>query len=368
MTRPPRVLMAGGGTGGHVYPAIAIAQALRKMVPESAIEFAGTENRLEMRAVPKAGFAIHPITVSGFHRKQMLRNLKLPFKLAAGMWQSWQLVNDFDADVVVGTGGYVSGPVLWAASMRGRPTVAQEQNAYAGVTNRLVSRRAAQVHIAFPEAETWFPPGKCRLSGNPVRSGMAETSMSEARKALGIPLDARVLFVFGGSLGSQAINEAMQSAIPELLKDKDLHIIWQTGRLYFDRLRHLVQDRLQIYKYVDRMDQAYAASDLVLCRAGAITCSELLVMARPAILVPSPNVAEDHQTKNAESMARLDAAIHVPQDQLTQALTVMMPDLMRAPDRLAAMRAAAKQAARPKAADTIAKDILDLIAWRWAAA
>lgn len=364
MTRPPRILLAGGGTGGHVYPAIAIAQALRKMVPDSAIAFAGTKDRLEMRAVPKAGFAIHPITVSGFHRKQMMRNLKLPLKLAAGIWQSLQLVRDFDADVVVGTGGYVSGPVLWAAGMRGRPTVAQEQNAYAGVTNRLVSRRAAQVHIAFPEAEKWFPPGKCRLSGNPVRPGMADTSRSKARKTLEIPQDARVLFVFGGSLGSQAINEAMKEAIEHLLNDKTLYIIWQTGRLYFERLRHLVRDRLRIRKYVNRMDLAYAASDLVLARAGAITCSELLVTARPAILVPSPNVAEDHQTKNAESMANLGAAMHVPQRDLGNALTVIAPNLLREPESLDAMKAAARKAARPDAADTIASDILDLIAWR----
>ena len=367
MTRPPRILLAGGGTGGHVYPAIAIAQALRTMVPDSAIAFAGTRDRLEMRAVPKAGFAIHPITVSGFHRRRMSRNLKLPFKLAAGMWQSWRLVEDFDADVVVGTGGYVSGPVLWAAGMRGRPTVAQEQNAYAGVTNRLVSRRAAQVHIAFPEAEKWFPPGKCRLSGNPVRTGMAEISRTEARKALGIPPEARVLFVFGGSLGSQAINEAMQAAVPELLKDPELHVIWQTGRLYYERLHRLAQDRLRLRKYVNRMDQAYAACDLVLCRAGAITCSELLVTASAAILVPSPNVAEDHQTRNAESMARLEAALHVPQKQLHHALAVLTPKLLRSPERLTAMRDAARRAARPDAAATIARDILDLIAWRRAA-
>ncbi|MDE2956057.1 MAG: undecaprenyldiphospho-muramoylpentapeptide beta-N-acetylglucosaminyltransferase [Bacteroidota bacterium] len=367
MTRPPRILLAGGGTGGHVYPAIAIAQALRTMVPDSAIAFAGTRDRLEMRAVPKAGFAIHPITVSGFHRRQMSRNLKLPFKLAAGMWQSWRLVKDFDADVVVGTGGYVSGPVLWAASMRGRPTVAQEQNAYAGITNRLVSRRAAQVHIAFPEAKKWFPPGKCRLSGNPVRPGMGEVSRPDARQALGIPPEARVLFVFGGSLGSQAINEAMQAAIPELLKDPELQVIWQTGRLYYERLRHLAQDRLRVLKYVNRMDQAYAACDLVLCRAGAITCSELLVTASSAILVPSPNVAEDHQTRNAESMERLKAALHVPQEKLSDALAVLTPQLLQSPERLMAMRDAARRAARPDAASAIARDILDLIAWRRAA-
>ena len=368
MRRPPRILLAGGGTGGHVYPAIAIAQALQSLVPESVIAFAGTRERLEMRAVPKAGYEIHPITVSGFHRKQLWRNLKLPFKLAAGLWQSWHLVGDFDADVVVGTGGYVSGPVLWAASMRGRPTVAQEQNAYAGVTNRLVARRAAQVHIAFPEAEKWFPPGKCRLSGNPVRLGLTDVSRKEAREALDIPPDARVLFVFGGSLGSQAINEAMKQSANTLLEDPKLHIIWQTGRLYYERLRSLARDRLRILRYVNRMDQTYAACDLVLARAGAITCSELMVTARPAILVPSPNVAEDHQTKNAESMAKLGVARHVPQKDLAHALTVLVPQLLSAPDQLNGMKESARKAARPNAASDIAKAILDVIAWEGAAA
>ena len=363
MTRAPRILLAGGGTGGHVYPAIAIAQALRDLAPETVIAFAGTRDRLEWTAVPAAGFAIHPISAAGFQRKKLLRNAGLPLKLATGIWQSWHLVGDFDADAVVGTGGYVSGPVLWAADKRGRPTVAQEQNAHAGVTNRLVGRRAAQVHIAFPEAQRWFPEGRCRLSGNPVRKHLGTATRAAGRASFKIPEQARVLFVFGGSLGSQAINEAMLEVADELLAEPDTYILWQTGRLYYDRMRGKTHPRLQVKRYVDRMDLAYAAADVALCRAGAITCSELLCTATPAILVPSPHVAEDHQSRNAESMARLGAAIHTPEHGLLEALRVQAPGLLADSERQQAMITAAKAAARPEAAHAIAKDILSLVGW-----
>ncbi|MXY07444.1 MAG: undecaprenyldiphospho-muramoylpentapeptide beta-N-acetylglucosaminyltransferase [Rhodothermaceae bacterium] len=363
MKRTPRVLFAGGGTGGHVYPAIAIAQAIRSLVPTSAIAFAGTRDHLEWRAVPEAGFEIHPITISGFYRKQPLRNVSLPLKLATGLWQSYQLVNDFDADVAVGTGGYVSGPVLWAAGMRGRPIVAQEQNAYAGVTNRILGRRAAQVHIAFKEAESWFPEGRCRFSGNPVRRELTATTREASRKALKLPRNAKVLFVFGGSLGSQSINEAMAQVSDRILSDPDVHIIWQTGALYYNRMRKKERARLRVLQYVDRMDLAYAACDLVLARAGALTCSELLCTSTPAILVPSAHVAEDHQTKNARSMERMGAAIYMPEEELLNALVTRVPELLANPEQRSKMAAEAQKAAKPEAAMTIAKDILALVGW-----
>jgi len=362
--RPPRILLAGGGTGGHVYPAIAIAQAIRSLEPMSAIAFAGTRNHLEWSAVPEAGFEIHPITISGFYRKQLLRNAGLPFKLAAGLWQSYQLVQDFDADVAIGTGGYVSGPVLWAAGMRGRPTVAQEQNAYAGVTNRILGRRAAQIHIAFEEAKSWFPEERCRISGNPVRKELATKMTREnARTSLNLPQNAHVVFVFGGSLGSQAINEAMWQVADQILSDPMVYVIWQTGRLYYERMRKKEHARLRIMKYVDRMDLAYAACDLVLARAGALTCSELLCTATPAILVPSIHVAEDHQTKNAQSMERIGAAICVPEEDLLNALSIQVPALLADSERRQKMTDNARKSAKPEAATTIAKDILALIGW-----
>lgn len=362
MTRPPRILLAGGGTGGHVYPAIAIADALRAAAPEAAIAFAGTQDRMEWQAVPKAGYAIHPITVSGFQRALSARNLTFGFKLLRGFQQSWSLVGAFDPDVVVGTGGYVSGPVLAAASLRGRPIVIQEQNAYAGATNRLLARRAASIHIAFPEAAPYFPPGKCVLSGNPTRKELAEADRAVARAHFGIPEADEMLVVFGGSLGSAAINAALEQNLEALLARPALHVLWQTGARYYDAIAARLPERprLRILKYVDRMDLAYAAADLALSRAGAITCSELMVAGAPAVLVPSPNVVEDHQTKNARSMAAAGAALLTPEPQLAEALAGEVAALLDDPQRRALMAEAARRLARPSAAADIAAAVLRL--------
>ncbi|MDX1548020.1 MAG: undecaprenyldiphospho-muramoylpentapeptide beta-N-acetylglucosaminyltransferase [Rhodothermales bacterium] len=365
MTRSPRILLAGGGTGGHVYPAIAIADAVRALEPEAAIAFAGTTDRLEWEAVPKAGYAIHPITVSGLQRKLTPRNLAVPFKLARGLWQSWRLVGDFDADVAVGTGGYVSGPVLLAASLRGRPLVLQEQNAHAGVTNRLLAKRAAQIHVAFPEAKAAFPEANCHLSGNPTRDDLRHADRAEARAHFGVPEGASMLLVFGGSLGSAALNAAMQKHLAALLADENAYVVWQTGNRYYDRLEAAVEDhpRLRLLKYIDRMDLAYAAADLALCRAGAITCSELMVTGTPAILVPSPNVAEDHQTKNARSMETAGAAVLIPEARLDDAFLAEAPALLADAERRTRMSEAARTLARPDAAHDIARNVLRLAGW-----
>ncbi|MEM1125053.1 MAG: undecaprenyldiphospho-muramoylpentapeptide beta-N-acetylglucosaminyltransferase [Bacteroidota bacterium] len=363
MTRAPRILLAGGGTGGHVYPAIAIADALRAEVPDAAIAFAGTRERLEWEAVPKAGYAIHAITVSGFQRRLSARNLAFPFKLLNGFRQSWSLVGDFDADVAVGTGGYVAGPVLLAASLRGRPIVVQEQNAYAGVTNKLLARRATQVHIAFPEAASFFPPGRCLLSGNPTRHALQEADRATSRAALDIPAEARVLLVFGGSLGSAALNAAMERHLDGLLADEDTVILWQSGARYYEALAARVPShpRLRLLKYIDRMDQTYAAADLALCRAGALTCSELMVTGTPSVLVPSPNVAEDHQTKNATSMVAAGAARLLPEPQLADELADRVQRLLLDAPAREQMTAAARALARPQAARDIALAVLGLV-------
>jgi UDP-N-acetylglucosamine--N-acetylmuramyl-(pentapeptide) pyrophosphoryl-undecaprenol N-acetylglucosamine transferase len=360
----PRILFAGGGTGGHVYPAIAIADAVRTIEPSASIAFVGTRERIEWTAVPRAGYPVHPITISGLHRKLTVRNLTFPLKLFKGLIESWSLVGAFDPDVVVGTGGYVSGPVLWTADLRGRRTLIQEQNAYAGVTNRLLGRRADSIHIAFPEAERYFPAGRCKLSGNPVRTSLTETSRQAARAALGIPDAAQVLFVFGGSLGSRALNDAMSASVRTLLERPDRFILWQTGPRYFEEIRPAFgHERLQLMAFVDRMDRAYAASDLVVCRAGAITCSELMATGSAAVLVPSKNVAEDHQTKNATSLATRNAAALLAEKDLDK-LVDTIESLFGDPARLAKMGEAARAMARPDAAVEIARDVLALASGR----
>lgn len=362
----PRVLFACGGTGGHVYPAIAIADAVRQLRPGAAIAFAGTRDRMEWEAVPKAGYPIHAVTVSGFQRglsaAALARNATFPFKLARGLWESWRLVGAFDPDVVVGTGGYASGPVGLAASLRGRTLVLQEQNAYAGATNKLLSKRADEVFVAFDAARPYFDGAEVRVAGNPVRQDLAEADRLEARQHWDIPNDAHVLLAMGGSLGAGPINGALKLHLDALLADPDTYVIWAAGKRYYDTLREAVpeHERLRLVPYLDRMDLAYAAADLALCRAGAITCSELAVTGTPSVLVPSPNVTADHQTKNARALAEGGAAVLLPEPDLGTRFGDAVLPLLRDRQRLAEMERAALEIARPDAARTIAEAVVAL--------
>ena len=364
MASPIRVLMTGGGTGGHVYPAIAIADAVRKQRPGAEIAFAGSRDRMEWQAVPRAGYPIHEVTVQGLERRLSARNLKLPFTLAKGLGQAWSLVRHFDADVVVGTGGYVALPVLLAARGQHVPVLIQEQNAHIGLTNRIASRFAARIHVAFEEALSQFPSSTAVLSGNPVRPGLADGDRRAALESFGLPADVRqVLLVFGGSLGSLALNNAMEGAVHDLLARPDLGIVWQTGPRYHERVVSALGDRssrLQVRPYLDDMAAAYAAADLVLCRSGALTCSELLLTGTPSLLVPSPNVTEDHQTVNARSMIAAGAAEMMPEADLGPKLAERLVTMLDNKAGLARMGKEALAASRPSAADDIASDVVQL--------
>ena len=362
----PRILFACGGTGGHVYPAIAIADAIREIRPDAAIAFAGTENHMEWEAVPKAGYPIHSVTVSGFPRGLSPKLLTFPFKLAKGIWDSWQLIGGFDPDVVVGTGGYVSGPVGLVGAWRGRPVAVQEQNAYAGATNKLLAKRTEAVYIAFEAARDYFPDGKSVLTGNPVRADLTDVDAAAARAHFEVEDGQRVLLAMGGSLGAGPINDAFKQNLDALLADESLTVIWQTGRRYFDELERQVPQhpRLRLLQYLDRMDYAYAVADLAVCRAGAITCSELAVTGTPSILVPSPNVTADHQTKNAKALADNGAAVLLPETQLNAEFLPTVQTLMNDRARLDAMHTAALDMARPNAAHEIAEAVLALASQR----
>ena len=345
-----------------MYPAIAIADAVKRRAAGAVVAFAGTRERMEWEAVPKAGYAIHPITVQGLPRQVSPKLATFPVALMQGLVDSVKLVGGFDPDVVVGTGGYVTGPVLLAAALRGRPTVLQEQNAHAGLTNRLLGRFAKRIHVAFPEVEGQLPAEKCRMSGNPVRAELAEADREEARAHFELPEDAIFLCVFGGSLGSGALNNAVEQHLGTLLADERVHLFWQCGKAYHEALAERVPEhpRVKLQAYVDRMDLAYAACDLALCRAGAITCSELMVTATPAVLVPSPNVTVDHQTRNAESLSKRDAAVLLPEPQLAERLPSVIQALLADDARRAKMAQHAHNLARPDAADRIADDVLAL--------
>jgi UDP-N-acetylglucosamine--N-acetylmuramyl-(pentapeptide) pyrophosphoryl-undecaprenol N-acetylglucosamine transferase len=366
------VLCACGGTGGHVYPAIAIADAIRVERPDASIAFAGTRDRMEWTAVPAAGYEIHAVTVSGFQRglsrDAVSRNLTFPIKLGMGLVDSMRLVGGFDADVVVGTGGYVAGPVGLAASLRGVPLVLQEQNAYAGATNKLLAWRAETVFIAFDGARAYFPPEKTILTGNPVRAGLADASRAEGLAYLGLPdtPTQRVLLVMGGSLGAGPINGVVRSNLGALLRDPNHAVVWVTGSRYFDELRAAVpeHERLRMFPYLDRMGPAYAATDLAVCRAGAITCSELTVTGTASVLVPSPNVTADHQTKNARALSTAGAAVLLHEDEVEERFVEVVEPLLSDPTRLVDMEAAARDIARPDAAQRIARHVLELAASR----
>ncbi len=361
--RAPRILFACGGTGGHVYPALAIADAVRALRPDASISFAGTTDRMEWEAVPKAGYPISPITVAGLPRSLSPKLFSFPFKLAKGFSDAWKLVKGLDADVVVGTGGFVTGPVLGAAQAMGRPTLIQEQNAFAGLTNRLLSKRASEIHVAFPEASKAFDGAKIHLSGNPTREILLTGDRSAGRTHYQIPDSATVLLMFGGSLGSRRLNDAMIEHAPTLLDaNPELHIVWQTGSYYYSEMLDEAPDhaRLHVLEYLDEMQHAYAAADVVLCRAGAITCSELAITRSPAILVPSPNVSEDHQTHNARSLERAGAAILLPEADLDARMVADVQTLIGDAAKREEMKTALATLARPSAADAIARRVLAL--------
>ena len=369
----PRVLFACGGTGGHVYPAIAIADAVRAERPRAAIAFAGTRDRMEWAAVPRAGYPIHAVTVSGFQRGltagALRRNAAFPFRLAAGLRDSLRLVGAFDADVVVGTGGYVSGPVGLAAVLRRRPLVIQEQNATAGVTNRLLARAASRVFVGFEAALADLPGAT--VAGNPVRADLVAASAtpearSAARAALGLAPDAHVLLVTGGSLGAAPLNRAVAAGLGTLLAQPDVAVVWAAGTRFYDAVRASapVHERLHLVPYLDRMDLAYAAADLAVARSGATTCSELAATGTPSILVPSPNVTADHQTRNAAALADAGAAVLLPEPRLAAEFEATVAALLADPARRATMRTACAAVARPDAAREIARAALALAGTR----
>ncbi len=359
---PPRILITGGGTGGHVYPAIAIADAVKRRRPDAVVAFAGSKDRIEWEVVPKAGYPIHSVAARGIQRRITMQNLKVPFAALKGVWQSWNLVDHFDADVAVGTGGFVAGPVIWAAYRRRRPILIQEQNAHVGITNRILSRFADRIHTAFRETLSTFPTEKTVVSGNPVRAELGQVSKEEARRFFQIESDQRVLLVLGGSGGSLAINETFSLQIKDFLHHQEAVVIWQTGPKYFQNIESTVSahPRLKILQFIDRMDMAYAVCDLAICRSGAITCSELMATSTPSILVPSPNVAANHQTSNARSLESMAAAVVLPEPEMRSRLYDLWQELWNDPDRLADMSVAAHENATPDAADTIAADVLQL--------
>jgi UDP-N-acetylglucosamine--N-acetylmuramyl-(pentapeptide) pyrophosphoryl-undecaprenol N-acetylglucosamine transferase len=357
----PRILIAAGGTGGHVYPAIAIADALKEQNSSSEILFVGTKNHMEWEAVPKAGYRIKNVWISGFHRRLTAKNLLFPLKLITSIVQSYSIVSSFKPQVMVSCGGYAAGPVGWVAGKRGVKIVIQEQNSFPGVTNRMLAKFASKIFTAFKEAANFLPAEKIIESGNPTRSTLDKVEKQSGLKSFNFDDSKPVLMILGGSGGAKSINEAVKENLEKL---SDLQVIWQCGRRYIDALMEEVDleinKNVRLTAFIDNMPEAYAAADLIVSRAGASSCSEFMMVGKPSVLIPSPNVAGDHQTQNAQSMVDAGASELLKDSDAVNALPELVHSLIKDQEKLKAMNQAALRLAKPNAAKMIAKEILEL--------
>lgn len=311
-----KVIISGGGSGGHVFPAIAIANEIKKQRPDAEILFVGAQGKIEMEKVPKAGFPIKGLWISGFHRKLTLRNLMFPIKLVCSLFKAFGVIQSFKPDVVIGVGGFASGPTLQVATMKGIPTLIQEQNSFPGITNRLLANKVNRICVAYNGMEKFFPKEKITLTGNPVRQDIMDlvNKREEGLMHFGLDQDKKTILLFGGSLGARTLNDSMAANKDLLEQNQNVQVLWQAGKLYIEEFKNSATaqlDNVKISAFIDRMDLAYAMADVVICRAGALTISELCLVGKPAILIPSPNVSEDHQTMNAKALSTNDAGILV---------------------------------------------------------
>jgi len=364
-TRKPRFIISGGGTGGHIFPAISIANALRQKCPEADILFVGAENRMEMEKVPAAGYPIIGLPVRGFDRQHLLSNVKTLFQLLRSMCKAHKLIREFKPDVAVGVGGYASGPLLRAAAAKKIPCLIQEQNSYAGITNKLLAAGAARICVAYEGMERFFRKEKILLTGNPVRQDLLRSlnQKEAALKHFGLKPDRPVLLVLGGSLGARSINRAVQQQL-ESIEKSGVQLIWQTGKYYYEEIMaanaELNNKAILITDFISRMDYAYALADLVVSRAGAGSISEFALLGKAVLLVPSPNVAEDHQTQNALALVRKGAAVMIGDEEACEKLIPEALALLEQPGRLQELRSAIKKMALPHAAEHIADEIMKL--------
>jgi len=364
--KTPRVILSGGGTGGHIFPAVAIANAIRQIHPDAEILFVGALGRMEMEKVPAAGYKIVGVPIAGLQRKFTWSNLKLPFLIIRSLLATRKIIREFKPDVVVGTGGYASGPVLRAAESAGIPVLIQEQNSYAGITNKILARKAAKICVAYSGMERFFPAEKILLTGNPVRQELstALNLKDAADNYFKLSKDRKTILVIGGSLGARTINESLLLGIQELERS-GVQVVWQTGKAYYQKIKAATDEAgcsgIFVHEFISRMDLAYAAADLVISRAGASSVSELCNLGKASILVPSPNVAEDHQTKNALALVEQGAAEMVKDVEAGQQLVRQAINLLGNDAQLVKLRENALKLAHANAAEVIATEVLKLI-------
>lgn len=353
-----RFIISGGGTGGHIYPALAIAGEIKKRFPDAEILFVGASDRMEMQKVPQAGFPIEGLWISGLQRKLTVDNLMFPFKLIGSLWKARKIIKKFRPDVVIGTGGYASAPTLKAAQWLGIPTVIQEQNSHAGVTNKWVCQKAKKICVAYDNMDKFFPKEKIVKTGNPVRSDMLNITVNrdETASFFGLNSNKKTLLVLGGSLGARRINQLVEKNL--LLFEKlDVQVLWQCGKLYYEEYKKYDNANVKVLQFIDRMDFAYNLADLIISRAGASSVSELCIVGKPVIFIPSPNVAEDHQTKNAQAIADKNGAILLRERDLDEKFETVFSQLITDTAKQKELAENIQKMAQPNAT----KEIVDII-------
>ena len=353
-----RFIISGGGTGGHIFPAIAIADELKRRLPDAEILFVGAKDRMEMQKVPQAGYPIEGLWISGLQRKLSWQNLLFPLKFISSLLKSRSIIKRFKPDAVIGTGGFASGAVVKVAGQMGIPTFIQEQNSYAGITNKMLAKNAHKICVAYDAMEQFFPKEKIVKTGNPIRDGLLNIAeyRSEGLSYFHLDSQRKTLLVLGGSLGARRINQLIEQQLP-LFEQLGVQVLWQCGKLYYEEYKKYNSEQVRVLAFIDRMELAYAAADVIISRAGASSVSELCVVGKPVIFIPSPNVAEDHQTKNARAIADKQAAILLRESDLNEQFANTFSKLIADEAQQEALSAHIKALAQPNAT----KDIVNLI-------
>lgn len=357
-----KFILSGGGTGGHIYPAIAIANELKLQFPDAEFLFVGAKDKMEMQKVPQAGYEIKGLWIAGLQRKLTLQNMMFPLKLATSLLESRRIIKQFKPNVVIGTGGFASGPLLQAAGSAGIPTVVQEQNSFPGITNKLLSKKANAICVAYENLERFFPKEKIVLTGNPVRQDLIDidSKRDEAITFYGLDPNKKTLLVLGGSLGARRVNQLIEKELQNMLS-QDVQIIWQCGKLYFEDYKKHNQQSVRVVDFIERMDFVYAAADVIISRAGASSVSELCIVGKPVIFIPSPNVAEDHQTKNAQAIVDEKGAILLKESELESQFSIVFEALLKDHGKQKQLSDNIKKLAKPNATKDIVNQIKKLL-------
>ncbi|MBS3946299.1 MAG: undecaprenyldiphospho-muramoylpentapeptide beta-N-acetylglucosaminyltransferase [Melioribacter sp.] len=359
-TRIYRFLLAGGGTGGHIYPALAVAQQIKLLKPESEILFVGTKKKIESRVVPQYGFDFRSIWISGFSRKLTMENILFPLKVIVSMIQSLMIVMKFKPRVAIGSGAYVSGPSIWASSVFGSKIILLEQNSYPGITNRILEKRAEEIHITFDESKKYFREHKkLKLTGNPVRVNLKMIERSEALKQFDLATDKKTILILGGSGGARSINDAIANSINELVEN-NIQVIWQTGELYYEGNKKYNNNMIRVLPFIDDMSAAFSACDLLIARAGATTITEVSFLGIPVVFVPSSNVAANHQYKNAKAISDQSAAILIEDKNLKSSLVKTVIGVINDDKKLDELKKNISAFAKPNAALVIAENAIKM--------